>query len=131
MIKVAFASTDAKTVNAHFGLCDTFVVYEVDANRCEELPPRRVKPAGAGSENGRIDLRVAAIRDCTLVYINQIGAAAAARVTQSRIMPVKVDEGSPIRSHLEKLTEVLRGKPPIWLAKAMAAGTKEEDESDG
>ncbi|WP_052339738.1 NifB/NifX family molybdenum-iron cluster-binding protein [Gorillibacterium massiliense] len=131
MIKIAFATTDGRTVNAHFGLCDAFTVYELDANRYEELPERSVvAPLGIDSgDNSRIEQRVTAIRDCTLVYINQIGAAAAARVTRSRIMPVKVDEGSSIQTHVEKLMEVLRGKPPIWLAKAMA-GKKEVETAD-
>lgn len=134
MIKVAFASTDGQTVNAHFGHCDYFVVYELDANGYEELPQRSVKPAvgfGSASESGKIELRVSAIRDCTLVYINQIGATAAARVTRNRIMPVKVDEGVSIREQLDKLTEVLRGKPPLWLVKAMMASNKEGDGTDG
>ncbi|MMZ68126.1 hypothetical protein D1872_307760 [compost metagenome] len=57
------------------------------------------------------------MEDCALVFLMQIGASAAARVTRKKIMPVKVPGGSSIEGQLRRLQEMLRGTPPLWLAK--------------
>lgn len=80
-------------------------------------------------EAGRIDSRLEAIGDCTLIFIMQIGASAAARVTRRKIMPVKVPFGSPIDEQVKRLVEMLQGKPPMWLAKVLRA--EEEGEGEG
>jgi len=59
-------------------------------------------------EAGKIDSRLEAVSDCTLIFIMQIGASAAARVTRRKIMPVKVAMGSPIDEQVKRLVATVR-----------------------
>ncbi|MEK4510123.1 nitrogen fixation protein NifX [Paenibacillus anaericanus] len=118
-MKVAFASHDGVTVNAHFGQCIQFAIFEVIKGSSVLLEIRHVSDIQGGDENGRIESRIGAIGDCTLVFIMQIGASAAARVTRRKIMPVKVPMGSSIESQLGRLQELLSGRPPLWLEKIL------------
>ncbi|WP_410514209.1 nitrogen fixation protein NifX [Paenibacillus sp. BR2-3] len=130
-MKVAFATDDGIRVNAHFGQSPMFAVYNVTKSGGELLELRKLPEILNQDEAGRIDSRLEAVSDCTLIFIMQIGASAAARVTRRKIMPVKVQFGSPIDDQVKRLVEMLQGKPPLWLAKVLRAEEDEGGESDG
>ncbi|WP_445490741.1 nitrogen fixation protein NifX [Niallia sp. 03133] len=119
MIKVAFATEDGVHVNMHFGYCEAFDVYEVTKEKYEKLATRVINDNEDNNESDRIEERLNLVIDCTLLFINQIGPTAAARVTRSKIMPVKVQEGTLIQEQLDRLIMMLQSNPPLWLAKAM------------
>ncbi|WP_410769540.1 nitrogen fixation protein NifX [Fontibacillus sp. BL9] len=120
-MKIAFASDDGLTVNAHFGQSLQFAIYKISKEGGTELLEiRRVSGDRGEDEHGRIEARIAAVEDCALVFLMQIGASAAARITRRKIMPVKVPMGSSIEGQLKRLQEMLRGKPPLWLAKILS-----------
>ncbi|WP_340025480.1 nitrogen fixation protein NifX [Paenibacillus sp. FSL K6-1096] len=127
-MKVAFATDDGSRVNAHFGQSPMFAVYEVTKSGASLVELRRLTIVPGQDEAGKIDSRLEAVSDCTLIFIMQIGASAAARVTRRKIMPVKVPIGSSIEEQLKRLTEMLQGKPPMWLAKVLRAEELEEGE---
>jgi nitrogen fixation protein NifX len=111
-----------------------FAVYNVTKSGGELVELRRLPVVLNQDEAGKIESRLEAISDCTLIFIMQIGASAAARVTRRKIMPVKVPFGSPIDEQVKRLVEMLQGKPPMWLAKVLRAeeeGTAEGEESNG
>lgn len=119
-MKIAFASDDGLTVNAHFGQSMQFAIYKLTkAGAAELLEIRRIPTDSGQDEHGKIAARIAAVEDCVLVFLMQIGASAAARVTRKKIMPVKVPGGSSIEGQLKRLQEMLRGNPPLWLAKIL------------
>lgn len=126
-MKVAFASNDGEFVNTHFGYANHFEVYELTFEKIEKLPTRVVKNEEDDSENGRIENRLNAIVDCTLLFITQIGPAAAARVTRNQIMPIKVPDNTSINEQLERLLTMLQTKPPLWLQKAMNGNKNTEN----
>ncbi|AIQ70759.1 nitrogen fixation protein NifX [Paenibacillus graminis] len=126
-MKVAFATDDGSRVNAHFGQSPMFAVYNVTKNGGELLELRKLPALLNQDEAGKIDSRLEAVEDCTLIFIMQIGASAAARVTRRKIMPVKVPFGSPIDEQVKRLVDMLQGKPPMWLAKVL----RSEEESTG
>ncbi|WP_178022588.1 NifB/NifX family molybdenum-iron cluster-binding protein [uncultured Paenibacillus sp.] len=127
-MRVAFATNDGRLVNAHFGHSPMFSVYEVRPGSAVFLEDRSVPAQIAQDELGKIDTRIALIEDCTLVFLVQIGASAAARVTRRKMMPVKVAQGVSIEDQVGKLLELLRGKPPMWLSKVLLA---EEEAGNG
>lgn len=133
-MKVAFATDDGSRVNAHFGQSSMFAVYNVTKNGGELVELRKLPAHLNQDEAGKIDSRLEAVSDCTLIFIMQIGASAAAKVTRRKIMPVKVPFGSPIDEQVKRLVEMLQGKPPMWLAKVLRAeeeGKGEGEEADG
>ncbi|SEU18327.1 nitrogen fixation protein NifX [Paenibacillus sp. NFR01] len=131
-MKVAFGTDDGIRVNAHFGQSPMFAIYNVAKGGAELLELRKIPAVLHQDEAGKIDSRLEAVSDCTLIFIMQIGASAAARVTRRKIMPVKVPFGSPIDEQVKRLTEMLQGKPPMWLAKVLRAEEEQaEEESYG
>lgn len=126
-MKVAFATDDGSRVNAHFGQSPMFAIYSVTKSGGELVGLRKLPTILNQDEAGKIESRIAVVEDCALIFIMQIGASAAARVTRRKIMPVKVPPGSPIDEQVKRLVEMLQGKPPMWLAKILRA----EEEAEG
>lgn len=122
-MKVAFATENLKSVDAHFGWARHIAIYDVtpEGHRLAEV----VQFDGALKEDGTEDKlgpKLAAIRECAIVYVAAIGGSAAARVVNGKVHPVKVNRPEDIEGLLERLQEVMRGTPPPWLRKAMTKG---------
>jgi len=117
-MKVAFASTDKIHVDEHFGQAKEFYLWEIGPDKAEFTGVVQVNE-GDGDADDRIEARSAALADCALVYVGQIGGPAAARLVAKKIHPLKSKEAEPITELAEKLREVLQGTPPPWLRKAM------------
>ncbi|WP_340397319.1 nitrogen fixation protein NifX [Paenibacillus sp. FSL E2-0202] len=126
-MKVAFATEDGIRVNAHFGQSPMFAIYKVTKGGGELIGLRKLPTILNQDEAGKIESRLEVVEDCTLIFIMQIGASAAARVIRRKIMPVKVPPGSPIDEQVKRIVEMLQGKPPMWLAKVLHA----ENEAEG
>lgn len=120
-MKIAFATQDKESVNAHFGWAKHILVYELgaDGHRLVESLDFGDKLEEDGDED-KLAPKLAAIHDCAIVYVAAIGGSAAARVVASKIHPIKVAEPEPIAQVLDKLLAVVRdGTPPPWLRKAL------------
>ncbi len=121
-MKVAFTSTDGRTIDQHFGMARDFWVWEVGP--AAAAPLGKVSAlATSDDEEDRIAARASAIADCAIVYTVQIGGPAAAKLVARRIHPMKTTEEIPIAEVVGKLQEVLKGSPPPWLRKAMNGGS--------
>ncbi|HET9657561.1 MAG TPA: nitrogen fixation protein NifX [Kineosporiaceae bacterium] len=118
MLRIAFATADGTAVDQHFGWCRRFDVYEFDAGHAR-LAAIRELPAVPGEEDGKIEARLDAVRDCAIVHIAAIGGTAAARVVNAGLMPVKVPEGTAVADLVLRLQDVLQGSPPPWLRKVL------------
>ncbi len=117
-MKVAFASTDKIHVDEHFGKAKEFYLWEIGPDNSEFTGVLQVDE-GDGDADDRIEARSAALADCALVYVGQIGGPAAARLVAKKIHPLKSKTAEPITEVVEKLQQVLQGNPPPWLRKAM------------
>jgi nitrogen fixation protein NifX len=105
--------------------------------RIWEVRPERAEPVGSVSaittsddEEDRISARASAIEGCAIVYTVRIGGPAAAKLVARRIHPMKTGAPVPIEDVVAKLQEVLRGRPPPWLRKAMEQGVGSEQAVD-
>ena len=120
-MKVAFATQDLKRVDAHFGWAKNIAIYEIGPDGHSFL--EAVQFDGDLQEDGNEDKlapKIAAIKDCAILYVAAIGGSGAARVVANNIHPMKVNQPEEISDLLEKLQAVLRGTPPPWLRKALA-----------
>ncbi len=128
-MKIAFATTDGKQVDEHFGRAGMFAVYEVlaEGNRFLELRKFAdgidhavvdTKDAGAAHESA-VESKVEKLADCKLIYLTEIGGPSAARLVKRGIMPMKVKDPVSIESALRQLTDTIAKSPPPWLRKAM------------
>ncbi|MGR9073830.1 MAG: nitrogen fixation protein NifX [Gammaproteobacteria bacterium] len=118
-LKIAFATTDMKHVNQHFGSAKSFAIYSVAPEGCEFV---EVAQFGVQAQDGNEDKLAAKfelIRDCAAVYCQAVGASAVRQLVVLGIQPVKVHEGSIIQKLLEDIQAELRSGPSSWLARAI------------
>lgn len=116
MVKVAFFTNDLKNIDAHFGSAPQFVVYDVDAhgfNLSEVVP----------TEEERTDGRVEMLQNSgiDIVYCTEIGPAAAAKVVNGKIFPIKYKEVVSIKTELNKLSSMMVSNPPPFIKKILEA----------
>ncbi|WP_422846116.1 nitrogen fixation protein NifX [Acidovorax sp. M2(2025)] len=119
-MKIAFATQDKESVNAHFGWAKHILVYEISPEGYSLV--RSFDFGDKLQEDGDEDKlapKLEAIQDCAILYVAAIGGSGAARVVASRIHPIKVPQPEAIAEILQKLQAVIKGTPPPWLRKAL------------
>jgi nitrogen fixation protein NifX len=128
-MKVAFATQDLERVDAHFGWAKQIAIYDLTPESYSFV--ESVAFSGDLQEDGNEDKlqpKLEAIKDCSILYVAAIGGSGAARVVAQNIHPMKVAQPEKITDLLEKLQVVLRGNPPPWLRKVMSkAGERSFD----
>lgn len=119
-LRVAFATTDMKQVDQHFGAAKSFAIYAVNP---EHLCFAEVMEFGQLAMDGNEDklaAKISALDGCIAVYSQAIGASAINQLKARGIQPVKVSPGAEINDLLESLQQELREGPSRWLARAIA-----------
>jgi nitrogen fixation protein NifX len=128
-MKVAFTSSDGRTIDEHFGMAAAFRIWEIGPDRAEQVGSVSAITTSEDEED-RISARASAIEGCAILYTVKIGGPAAAKLVARRIHPMKTGAVVPIEGVVAKLQEVLRGRPPPWLRKAMGQGVDAEQVVD-
>lgn len=133
-MKIAFATQDLSTMDAHFAGARNLAIYDVGPDGYRFLEAVRFDQTsnedGVHVEEGedRITPRIEALEGCALLFVLAIGGPAAAKVVNRKIHPVKLPRPEPIPQILERLQTMLKGAPPPWLRKAIA-GDRAMDKS--
>ncbi len=120
-VKVAFASTDMKQVDQHFGSAESFALYAVDMERSELLEVVQFGELAMDGNEDKLVAKIAALEGCIAVYTQAVGASAVGQLKHKGIQPVKVTPGAYISDLLESLRDQLREGPSAWLARAIEA----------
>lgn len=129
-MKIGFTTSDQKHINAHFGWAKMIDIYEVSEDGYEFLETRKFEGdlRQDGSED-KIQPKLEALEDCTIVYVTAIGGTAAAKLIKKGVTPVKAkSESDEINVVLERLVQTLKGSPPPWLRKALQKGKSFSEE---
>jgi nitrogen fixation protein NifX len=117
-MKVAFTSKTGEMIDQHFGMAESFAVWELGPVEACFVGTLKVGSAG-NDEEDRIAARAELLSDCAIVYTMQIGGPAAAKLVSRKIQPMKTNSEVPVAEIVAKLQQVLRSNPPPWLKKAM------------
>jgi nitrogen fixation protein NifX len=126
-LRIAIATQDLKSLNAHFGSAKRFAVYDVTP-----AEHRFIEAIGFGdvsNESGshakdgddKIGPKVEALTGCHLLFVLAIGGPAAAKVVSAHIHPVKLSKPETIDSIISRVQTMMTGNPPPWLRKVMGA----------
>ncbi|WOS66935.1 MULTISPECIES: nitrogen fixation protein NifX [Sinorhizobium] len=124
-LRVAIATQDMKSLNAHFGSATRFAVYEVtsddwsfvEAVAFEDVSDESGKHGSEGDD--RITPKVEALKGCHLLFCLAIGGPSAAKVVSAKIHPIKVLQPQSIEDVLTRTQTMLRTAPPPWLRKVL------------
>ena len=118
-LRVAFATTDGKIVDQHFGSAQSFAIYGVNPERTQLMT---VSEFGALEQDGNEDKlanKLALLQGCIAVYCRACGASAVRQLLAIEVQPVKVPDDATITDLLAALQAELREGPSSWLAKAI------------
>jgi nitrogen fixation protein NifX len=90
--RIAAVSTDGINVDDHFGKAQKFLIYDLD-DRLTFVEERAaeslsVNDPGHAFDADKFNRILLILKDCSKVYITQIGAVPAARLKESGIEPV-------------------------------------------
>lgn len=118
-LKVAFATSDRKHVDQHFGSANGFVIYTVDGARAAPLEAAQFDQTRQDGNEDKLVAKIALLEGCAAVYCQAAGASAVQQLLARGILPLKVSEGAAIAELIETLQEELRGEPSLWVAKAL------------
>jgi nitrogen fixation protein NifX len=116
-IRVAVASDHDEQIDAHFGSCRRFLIYQLSRDECRLIAARST--IGAADAEDSSAFRSELIGDCHVLFVQSIGGPAAAKVINAGVYPLKFTEGGAARVHLDELKQKMATLPPPWLAKAM------------
>ncbi|KPQ34325.1 MAG: nitrogen fixation protein NifX [Phormidesmis priestleyi Ana] len=120
-MKIAFTTNNSVHINAHFGSAQQIDVYEVTAegSRFVEGFSFEGNLNQDGNED-KLEPKIKALKDCTIVYVVAIGGGAAARLIGKNITPIKApSETAEIQDVLTRFVHTLNHNPPPWLRKAL------------
>ena len=120
-IKVAFATSDMKHVDQHFGAAQSFAIYAVDMDHVCMVEASEFGRLDMDGNEDKLAAKIAALDGCVAVYSQAVGASAISQLKAKGVQPVKVSPGAEISDLLESLQDELRQGPSSWLAKAIAA----------
>jgi nitrogen fixation protein NifX len=117
--RVAFATSDMRSVDQHFGAAAAFAVYALGADQARLVEVAQFQVEGMDGNEDKLAGRIAALRDCVAVYTNAVGASAIAQLKLAGVQPVKVPPGTAIPGVIEALRDELDGEGDGWLARAL------------
>lgn len=116
-VKIAFATSDRRAVNQHFGAAESFAIYEVGEKEIRLIEVAEFIETAMDGHEGKLAAKVELLGDCAAVYCNAVGASAIQQLLVKSIQPMRVDEGTLIDELLLGLQRNLVNDPPVWLAK--------------
>jgi nitrogen fixation protein NifX len=124
-MKVAFATKDMETVNAHFGGAKEFVVYNVSKDGFELNGVIKSDTTGLSGDD-KTDFKVKSLEGINIMYVESIGGTAAAKVIRAGINPMKMPEPRRIEDVLKELVAMINGNPPPWVKRIINMETTED-----
>jgi len=120
-VRIAFASSDRRVVDQHFGAAEAFCIYQLaeDDARLVEVAVFHDSDVVMDGHEGKLAGKIALLEGCAAVYCNAVGASAIKQLLAAGIQPMKVEEGTPVDELLCGLNQSLKHSPPAWLAKRL------------
>jgi nitrogen fixation protein NifX len=119
VLKVAFATSDMKRVNQHFGSSESFAVYAVEPEASHLLEVAQFGHLAQDGNEDKLVAKIASLADCAAVYSQACGASAVRQLLAKGIQPVRVEAGTEIAGLIEALQHEIEDGPSAWLAKAI------------
>lgn len=119
-LKVAFATTNMRTVNQHFGSAQSFSMYQVNPERAAFLEAAEFGTLSQDGNEDKLAAKLDMLNGCAAVYCQAAGSSAIKQLLSRGIQPVKVDEDTDINDLIESLQDEMRQGPSSWVAKAIS-----------
>jgi nitrogen fixation protein NifX len=130
VVRVAFATSDLRHIDQHFGSAERFAIYEVDGEHARLI---EVAEFGSqkqdGNENKLLE-KFVLVDGCAAVYTLAVGPSAVRQLMSLGIQPIRVPEHTTINALINALQHELQEGPGGWLARALQAKEKDAGRFD-
>nr|WP_243651442.1 NifB/NifX family molybdenum-iron cluster-binding protein [Thiobaca trueperi] len=118
-VNVAFATSDRKVIDQHFGAAESFAIYAIDRNTASLIEVVQFGPLDMDGNESKLTAKIDALEGCVAVYCQAIGASAVNQLRARWIQPIKVAADTSITQTIRALQTELREGPNAWLARAI------------
>jgi nitrogen fixation protein NifX len=116
----AFATSDLRNIDEHFGSATRFAVYRVFADRDESVSVTAFDAEKQDGNENKLAAKIAALEGCAAVFCQACGGSAIRQLMAQNVQPIKVDASTTIAATLAFLRgEVAKPTAP-WIVKALA-----------
>jgi nitrogen fixation protein NifX len=102
-LKVAFASSNRKQVNQHFGSANMFLVYEISEHSSNLLENLQFADEAQDGNESKLMAKLDALESCQIVYCQAIGPSAVAQLMKRGVQPMRIDEPLEISALIKSL----------------------------
>ncbi|MFD2112418.1 NifB/NifX family molybdenum-iron cluster-binding protein [Thiorhodococcus fuscus] len=119
VVKVAFATSDMKHIDQHFGAAEAFAIYSVDEEAADLVEVVQFGQLSMDGNEDKLASKIDALEGCIAIYCQAIGASAVNQLRPKGIQPVKVTPGTPLSHAICSLQTEMRDGPRAWLARAI------------
>ncbi|MBF0447429.1 MAG: nitrogen fixation protein NifX [Magnetococcales bacterium] len=125
----AFASSDMKQVNEHFGTASRFVIYRISSTQKTLEQVCEFDSAKQDGNEDKLGPRLQALSGCHSIHCLAVGASAVRLLLKRGIYPAQVEDATPIQNILNNIqNELIEGTPPYPTNRL--AGRKNQAEAD-
>jgi len=118
-LKIAFASTDMRHVDQHFGSAKSFVIYEVDIDGATMTDAIEFGQLAQDGNEDKLEAKIEALAPCAAVYVQAIGGSAITKLARIGVQPMKVQPQTLISTLVDDVQKELRAGPSAWIARAL------------
>lgn len=116
-VKIAFATSDRRAVDQHFGAAGAFAIYELSESEARLVEVAEFTEIEMDGHEGKLAAKVELLDGCAAVYCNAVGTSAIQQLLAGGIQPMRVDEGVSIEELLGCLKKNMSDDPPVWLVR--------------
>ena len=119
-IRVAFATSDRKRVDQHFGTACALAIYAITPEQASLVEFAQFGALEADGHEDKLAAKLALLRECAVVYCEAVGGSAIQQLLSIGVQPIRVEANTAIAPLLTDLQTALRGGAPAWLNRAIA-----------
>jgi nitrogen fixation protein NifX len=118
-IRVAFATSDRKRVDQHFGTASALAIYAITPEQATLVEFAQFGELEADGHEDKLQAKLDLLRGCVAVYCQAVGGSAIRQLLAVEVQPFKVAEGTPIEPLLHELQRALEAGSTPWLNQAL------------
>jgi nitrogen fixation protein NifX len=123
----AFATSDLRNIDEHFGSATRFAVYRVFADRDKSVSVTSFEAAQQDGNENKLGAKIAALEGCVAVFCQACGGSAIRQLMAQNIQPIKVDAGTTIAATLAFLRGEVAAPTAPWIVKALTRASKHDE----
>lgn len=118
-LRIAFATSDLKHVDQHFGSAERFAIYLVEPGRSTLLEVVQFRQHVQDGDENKLLEKLVLLDGCAGVFCHAVGGSAVRQLLSLGVQPFKVPDGTGIAGLLAGLQAELRNETAGWAARAL------------